>query len=49
MEWAQGQDPGQDSLERSTGPFQSGIYFGQSSPTYSIVGKAPGRSTARST
>ncbi|MBO0846660.1 MAG: UPF0182 family protein [Nocardioides sp.] len=42
VEWAQGQDPGQDSLARSTGPFQTGIYFGEGSPTYSIVGKAPG-------
>jgi len=42
VEWAQGQDPGQDSLERSTGPFETRIYFGEGSPSYSIVGKAPG-------
>jgi uncharacterized membrane protein (UPF0182 family) len=42
VEWAQGQDPGQDSLERSTGPFQRGIYFGEGSPNYSIVGKPTG-------
>jgi uncharacterized membrane protein (UPF0182 family) len=45
IEWAQGLDPGQDSLERSTGPFQDGIYYGEEgegSPSYSIVGKAPG-------
>ncbi len=42
VEWAQGQDAGQDSLERSTGPFESRIYFGEGSPSYSIVGKAPG-------
>jgi uncharacterized protein len=45
IEWAQGQDPGQDSLEQSTGTFQQQIYFGQTgegSPSYSIVGKAPG-------
>ena len=43
IEWAQGQDPGQDSLEKSTGPFQNQIYFGEGSmPGYSIVGKAPG-------
>jgi uncharacterized membrane protein (UPF0182 family) len=45
IEWAQGQDPDQDSLEQSAGPFQQQIYFGESgvgSPGYSIVGKAPG-------
>jgi uncharacterized membrane protein (UPF0182 family) len=45
IEWAQGQDPDQDSLEQATGPFEQQIYFGQSgegSPDYSIVGKAPG-------
>jgi uncharacterized protein len=45
IEWAQGQDPGQDSLEQAAGPFQQQVYFGQSgegSPDYSIVGKAPG-------
>jgi len=47
IEWAQGQDPGQDSLEQATGPFEQQIYFGQTgegSPGYSIVGKAPGAS-----
>ena len=45
IEWAQGQDLDQDSLEQSAGPFQQQIYFGESgvgSPGYSIVGKAPG-------
>ena len=42
IQWAQGQDPGQDSLEKSTGSFENGIYFGEGSPGYSIVGKAPG-------
>jgi uncharacterized membrane protein (UPF0182 family) len=42
VEWAQGQDPGQDSLERSTGPFENRIYFGEGSPNYSIVGTAKG-------
>jgi uncharacterized protein len=42
VEWAQGQDAGQDALTRSTGPFEPRIYFGQNSPAYSIVGKAPG-------
>jgi uncharacterized membrane protein (UPF0182 family) len=42
IEWAEGQGPGQDSLEKSTGPFESKVYFGEGSPNYSIVGKAPG-------
>jgi uncharacterized protein len=43
IEWAEGQDPGQDALERSTGDFQSGIYFGENMlGGYSIVGKPPG-------
>jgi uncharacterized protein len=45
IQWAQGQDPGQDSLVRSTGPYQDQIYFGETdtgSPSYSIVGKVPG-------
>jgi uncharacterized membrane protein (UPF0182 family) len=40
VQWAQGQDPGQDSLQKSTGPFENRIYFGENSPGYSIVGKA---------
>ncbi|HEX4688059.1 MAG TPA: UPF0182 family protein [Nocardioides sp.] len=45
IQWAEGQDVGQDSLQRATGPYQDQIYFGeagQGSPGYSIVGKAPG-------
>ncbi|HEX3224180.1 MAG TPA: UPF0182 family protein [Nocardioides sp.] len=42
VEWAQGQDPGQNSLEQSTGPFERQVYFGEGSPNYSIVGKATG-------
>jgi uncharacterized protein len=43
IEWAQGQDPGQDSLEKSTGPFENRIYFAPDHmPSYSIVGKEPG-------
>ncbi len=47
IEWAQGRDPDQDSLAKSTGPFQDQIYFGEAgegTPGYSIVGKAPGAS-----
>ena len=43
IQWAQGQDPGQDALERSTGAFEDRIYFGEKSPDYSIVGKEPGQ------
>jgi uncharacterized membrane protein (UPF0182 family) len=46
VEWAQGQDPGEDSLEQSTGAFEPRIYFGENSPSYSIVGKAPGAPNA---
>jgi uncharacterized membrane protein (UPF0182 family) len=42
IEWAQGQDPGQDALERSTGPFENRIYFADNMPSYSIVGKEAG-------
>ncbi|HEY3527817.1 MAG TPA: UPF0182 family protein [Nocardioides sp.] len=42
VQWAQGRDAGQDSLEKSTGHFETRIYFGENSPSYSIVGKAPG-------
>jgi uncharacterized membrane protein (UPF0182 family) len=42
VEWAQGSNPGQDSLEQNTGAFQPRIYFGEGMDTYSIVGKQPG-------
>jgi uncharacterized membrane protein (UPF0182 family) len=38
VQWAEGQDPGQDSLEQATGRFEPRIYFGEKSPDYSIVG-----------
>jgi uncharacterized membrane protein (UPF0182 family) len=40
IEWAQGQAPGQDALERSTGPFENRIYYSRMLPSYSIVGKS---------
>lgn len=46
VEWAQGQDPGQRSLQRSTGPFENKIYFGEGSPSYSIVGRTSGSKAA---
>jgi uncharacterized membrane protein (UPF0182 family) len=42
VQWAQGTGPDQDSLERSTGTFQPGIYFGEGMHNYSIVGKSTG-------
>jgi uncharacterized protein len=45
IQWAEGQDPGQDSLEQAAGQYQAQIYFGeagQGSPSYSIVGKSAG-------
>jgi uncharacterized protein len=43
FEWAEGQGPGQDSLQDSTGHFQNQVYFGEGDmPSYSIVGKQPG-------
>jgi uncharacterized membrane protein (UPF0182 family) len=43
IEWAQGQDPGQDALEKATGPYENRIYFGQNMLNgYAIVGKAAG-------
>jgi uncharacterized protein len=41
-QWAEGTAPGQDALSQATGGFESRVYFGEQSPDYSIVGKAPG-------
>ncbi len=46
VQWAQGQDPGQNALERSTGPFESRIYFGEGNQNYSIVGHTSGSTNA---
>jgi uncharacterized membrane protein (UPF0182 family) len=43
IQWAEGQGPGQGSLQTSTGAFQNQVYFGEGHiPDYSIVGKTPG-------
>jgi uncharacterized protein len=43
IQWAEGQGPGQDSLQTATGAFQNQIYFGEGNmPAYSIVGKTSG-------
>ncbi len=45
VQWAQGQNPGQDSLEKATGSFEQRIYFGEGSPSYSIVGRTTSTDT----
>ena len=39
-QWAEGNQPGQDALSQSVGPYETRIYFGENSPDYSVVGKA---------
>ena len=41
-QWAEGTGPGEDALTKATDGFKSQVYFGEQSPDYSIVGKAPG-------
>jgi uncharacterized membrane protein (UPF0182 family) len=43
-QWAQGNQPGQDDLEKAVGPYQTQIYFGEDSPSYSVVGKSTAKS-----
>ena len=38
--WAEGNQPGQDELKQAVGDYQTQIYFGEDSPSYSVVGKA---------
>ena len=47
IEWAQGQDPGQDALEKSTGAVREPHLLRRGQPDYSIVGKAPGAPDVR--
>jgi len=42
IQWAEGQQVDQDALSESTGGYESRVYYGESSPDYSIVGKLPG-------
>jgi uncharacterized membrane protein (UPF0182 family) len=39
-QWAEGNQPGQDDLEKAVGEYQTQVYFGENSPDYSVVGKA---------
>ncbi len=39
-QWAEGQGAGEDALSTATGGFKQGIYFGELSPDYSVVGKS---------
>ena len=38
-QWAQGNQAGQDDLEKAVGEYRSQIYFGENSPDYSVVGQ----------
>ena len=40
IEWAEGNDAGQDALSDLDEGFEQRIYFGEKSPDYSVVGKA---------
>ncbi len=43
MQWAEGQAANEDALSRDYGEdFESRVYYGEQSPSYSIVGKANG-------
>ena len=42
IEWAEGQQTNQDALSQATGGYRNGVYYGEQSPDYSIVGKLPG-------
>ena len=39
IEWAEGLEAGEDVLSEATDDFEDRIYFGEQSPTYSVVGK----------
>jgi uncharacterized membrane protein (UPF0182 family) len=39
-QWAEGNQPGQDDLRQAVGDYQTQIYFGEHSPSYSVVGRA---------
>jgi uncharacterized membrane protein (UPF0182 family) len=39
-QWAQGFQPGQDDLEKAIGDYENRVYFGEHSPSYSVVGKS---------
>jgi uncharacterized membrane protein (UPF0182 family) len=40
IEWAEGNDAGQEALTNLDGGFEQRIYFGEKSPDYSVVGKS---------
>ncbi len=44
IQWAEGQESDEDALTRLAGEdgYETRVYFGESSPTYSIVGQRPG-------
>ncbi|ANH36501.1 hypothetical protein I601_0046 [Nocardioides dokdonensis FR1436] len=40
IEWAQGTQSSEQDLQDATGGFEQQVYYGEQSPTYSVVGKA---------
>jgi uncharacterized protein len=42
IQWAEGQQAGQNALSEATGGYESRVYYGENSPDYSIVGKLAG-------
>ena len=42
IQWAEGQQANQNALSEATGGYQNQVYYGETSPDYSIVGKLPG-------
>ncbi|MEP7737730.1 UPF0182 family protein [Nocardioides sp. 31GB23] len=40
IEWAQGTQSNEQDLLEATGGFEQSVYYGEQSPTYSVVGKA---------
>ncbi|GHJ59725.1 UPF0182 protein [Nocardioides sp. OK12] len=40
IEWAQGTQSNEQDLQDATGGFEQRVYYGEQSPTYSVVGKA---------
>lgn len=49
VQWAEGQEPGEDALTRLAGEdgYETRVYFGEQSPSYSIVGLDPETKQAR--
>jgi uncharacterized membrane protein (UPF0182 family) len=46
-QWAEGNQAGQDALSQAVGSYENRVYFGEQSPSYSVVGKATDASPSR--